>query len=290
MRQLERWAPAPRRRRDHPKRSFSVGSFERILRGMDHIELAGGTPVDSPLFELHRDLLVLPNAWDALSARLVEAAGAKAIATTSAAVAWKDGYPDGQHLPFAAHERTVAEIARVVHLPLTIDIERGYSDVPDEVAEAVARLVAAGASGVNLEDGDDPELLVAKIAAVKARLGRRVFLNARTDGATDYLARAAQYDAAGADGFFPIRLHDPEDIRVLVTGTRLPVNILLVPAGPTLTELAALGVRRVSAGPGIARAAYSTARNAARAMLGGEPVGDLGYPEANALLAPRDTR
>lgn len=237
----------------------------------------------NPLAPLHSSLLVLPNAWDALSAKLVESIGAKAIATTSAAVAWKHGYSDGERMPLELQLATVSEIAKAVKVPVTCDLERGYSDSPDEVARIVERVVHAGASGVNLEDAGNRELLVAKIRAVKARLGDRVFLNARTDATSGYLDCAKAYETAGADGFFAIRLSGEAAIREVAAGTALPLNVF--PLLPT-SKLATLGARRVSAGPGIARAAYSAARAAARAMLAGEPfAAELTYPEANALFS-----
>src|SRR5215510_2309277 len=99
------------------------------------------------------DLLLLPNAWDAASARLIERAGARAIATTSGGVAWSHGYPDGDALPTPLVVATTAAIARVIRVPLTVDIEGGYSDDPAAVGQLVGELIEAGAVGVNLEDG-----------------------------------------------------------------------------------------------------------------------------------------
>ena len=114
---------------------------------------------------LHQDgILLLANAWDAGSARLIESLGAKAIATTSAGVAWAHGYPDGDALPFDLLVATTAEITRIVTVPLTVDSEGGYSDDPAAVGESIARLIGAGAAGINLEDGaGTPDLLCAKI-------------------------------------------------------------------------------------------------------------------------------
>jgi len=132
---------------------------------------------------------------------------------------------------------------------------------------------------------------------VKDLLGDRVFVNARTDlllhgtaTADDLLARARIYEAAGADGLFVIRLVDETSIRTVASGTRLPLNVFLAPGLPGLAALAALGVRRLSAGPMIARAAYAATRAAARAMLAGDLhapalVSDLSFPEANSLVA-----
>jgi 2-methylisocitrate lyase-like PEP mutase family enzyme len=131
-------------------------------------------------------ILVLPNAWDAGSARLIESCGATAIATTSSGVAWACGYPDGDVLPTDILVDAVARITRVLTVPLTVDAEGGYSKEPARVAETIAALVDAGAVGVNLEDGavEPPALLCAKIAAAKKvaeRAGVDLFVNARTD-------------------------------------------------------------------------------------------------------------
>src|SRR6185295_17085698 len=112
--------------------------------------------------DLHRgsELLRLPNAWDAGSARLIESLGAKAIATTSAGVAWAAGYNDGNRLPVPKLIAIVEAIARVVRVPITVDMEAGYSDEPRSVAETASRLIAAGAVGINIEDGEgSPDLL-----------------------------------------------------------------------------------------------------------------------------------
>jgi 2-methylisocitrate lyase-like PEP mutase family enzyme len=133
----------------------------------------------------HEGFLVLANAWDAATARLIEGLGAKAIATTSAAVAWSHGYADGDLLPVPLLRATVAEIARVIRVPLSVDIESGYADDPAAVADVVSEVVAAGGVGINIEDGTRaPDLLCAKIEQAKAaarRLGVDLFVNARAD-------------------------------------------------------------------------------------------------------------
>lgn len=136
--------------------------------------------------QLHQQgVLLLANVWDAGTARLVESLGAKAIATTSAGVAWSLGYPDGDALPIAKLADAVAGIARVLRVPLTVDCESSYSDDPATVADNIARLIDAGAVGINIEDGDQaPALLCAKIEQIRrtcARLGIDLFINARTD-------------------------------------------------------------------------------------------------------------
>ena len=134
---------------------------------------------------LHRanELLVLPNAWDAGSARLAQEKGAQAVGTTSAAMAWSCGYPDGSALPQAALLQRVGEIVRARSIPVTVDIEDGYSDDPEQVAALASKLVELGVVGINLEDGAGaPEVLVEKISAIRHALaGRALFINARTD-------------------------------------------------------------------------------------------------------------
>src|ERR1700676_2161019 len=130
-------------------------------------------------------VLVLPNAWDAGTARLIESMGAKAIATTSAGLAWSRGYPDGNALPIDQLIAATRDIARVIRVPLTVDIEAGYSDDPHAVAEFIARVLAAGAVGINIEDGvGSPDLMCQKIAAIReniAHFGVDLFINTRTD-------------------------------------------------------------------------------------------------------------
>ncbi len=245
-------------------------------------------------------MLVLPNAWDAGSARVVESCGAEAIATTSSGVAWSLGYPDGDALPPRVLADAVARITRLLTVPLTVDAEGGYASDADAVAETVRALADAGAVGVNLEDGaGSPDVLCAKIAAVK-RAVPHVFVNTRTDvvlrglvpaerQVAETLDRAGRYREAGCDGLFVPKLSDPTMIAAIVAGTELPVNVILVPDLPPLAELRRLGVRRVSAGAAIAQAAYGlTGRLASRLLTDGGFAamfeGAAAYPEMNALF------
>lgn len=228
-------------------------------------------------------LLILPNAWDAGSARLIEDCGAAAIATTSSGVAWARGYPDGNALPPRVLAAAVAEIARVIRVPLSADVEAGYSDDPRAVAETVTAVMNAGAVGINLEDGaGTPDLLCAKIEAVKAaaaRAGVDLFVNARTDvflkrlvpperAVGETIERAMRYRAAGCDGIFVPALADPAGIRAVVAGVApLPLNVMAYPGLPAAPGLRELGVRRLSAGAAVASAALGRARSRARAFL-----------------------
>ncbi|MEW1719856.1 isocitrate lyase/phosphoenolpyruvate mutase family protein [Streptomyces sp. NPDC093109] len=233
--------------------------------------------------------LVLPNAWDAASARLAEDAGAAAVATTSAGVSWTLGYGDGDRLDRATALAAVARISATVRVPVTADIESGYGATPEDVADTVRGVLDAGAVGVNLEDSlrTGPEPLrpvaeqAARIAAARAAAdaaGVPLFLNARIDThrlpagdpagrIKETLARAAAYRAAGADGVFVLGAFDRATVSALVDGVEAPLNLLAGPGSLPVSVLAELGVARVSAGSSIAEAAYGLAARAARELL-----------------------
>jgi 2-methylisocitrate lyase-like PEP mutase family enzyme len=195
----------------------------------------------------------------------------------------------------------------VISVPLTVDIEGGYSNDPSKVGENVAAVIAAGAVGINIEDGaGTPDLLCAKIAAAKsaaARAGVDFFVNARTDvllrglvpperAVGETLERARRYRDAGCDGLFVPYLSDAAAIRAIVGGTDLPLNVMVLPTLPTVAELGALGVRRVSAGSAIAQAAYGVAARAAKQLLDEGRYDAMfensaAYGEMNELLARR---
>jgi 2-methylisocitrate lyase-like PEP mutase family enzyme len=267
---------------------------------------------------LHRPqdgtILILPNAWDAMSARVIEHAGARAIATTSAGVSWALGRPDGQGLTRSDAVEAVRRIARAVGVPVSADIERGYgSGSPEDVAETVRAVVDAGAVGINLEDAPGrgeapllrPEEHAARIAAARAAGGPELFINARVDvylaqaGAEsgrfdETVRRARTYAAAGADGVFVPGILDASTIARLVKAIAVPVNIMASYGAPAVGELAALGVARVSVGPSITGAAMATIRAAARELLGTGTydalVGGIPFTEANALFAASERR
>jgi 2-methylisocitrate lyase-like PEP mutase family enzyme len=249
--------------------------------------------------------LVLANAWDAGSARLIESAGAAAIATTSAGLAWSRGYPDGDALPPRVLAAAVAEIARVLSVPLSVDCEGGYSADPKAVGETVAAVVGAGAVGINLEDGSaSPDLLCAKIGAAKtaaARAGVDLFVNARTDvylrglvppaqAMGETLERGRRYRAAGCDGLFVPNLVEAPAIREVAAAIALPLNVMVRPSLPPVAELGRLGVRRVSAGSAISQVAYGAAQRAAMELLSDGRYDAMferaaEYPRMNALFA-----
>ena len=259
---------------------------------------------------LHADgLLLLANAWDAGSARLAQAAGAPAVATSSAAVAWAHGWPDGDALPVERVLETTRAVVDAVDLPVTVDIEGGYSDDPIRVGDLVSAVVGAGAVGINIEDGGgDPALLCAKIAAARAaasEAGVDLYINARIDTwlrglapagqrVGETLARAARYRAAGASGLFAPGVTDDAEIAALVAGTDMPVNVLAWTGLPDAARLQALGVRRLSAGSAISEAMHGHVLAMMREFVQtGRVDVDVGagkaatYGEVQALMARR---
>lgn len=243
------------------------------------------------LKQLHHGpkILILANAWDAVSARMVEEMGFPAVATTSAGIAASLGYPDGQRVSRDEMLEVVARIVRAVQVPVTADMEAGYGRTPDEMAATAQALVAAGAVGLNLEDmaGDDEssqvpiELQVEKIRAVRAAAnvaGVPLVINARTDifllpigpAETRFertIERLRAYAKAGADCVFAPAVRDSQTIAKLVKAVEAPLNILVIPGAPNLNELERLGVARASIGSGLMRAALGTARKMAKTML-----------------------
>lgn len=266
-------------------------------------------PADAERFHaLHAgpDVLILANGWDALSARLVEDAGAKALATSSAVVAWAHGQADGHHLPVARLLVTVEEIARVISLPFTVDIEGGYSDDPAAVGENVAAVIQAGGVGINIEDGVLPaDLLCEKIAAAREtaqRLGVNLFINARTDiylrrlakgdaALDETIARGRRYKAAGANGLFVPGPTDPALFEAIARAVDLPLNVMACPGVPPPAELKKRGVRRLSAATWLGLSAYHHMQERARAFLANGDCDALaagGLPGSyNKLFAPK---
>src|SRR5213083_913672 len=232
-------------------------------------------------------ILVLPNAWDAATARVFEDEGFPAIATTSAGVAAALGYPDGGVVPTHEMIEAIARIARAVRIPVTADIEHAYATAPGDAADVVLRVIAAGAVGINIEDcvpgGHELEPIplqtekILVIAKAAAKSGVRVVINARTDVFLRALGRpesrlAVAIDrgkaflAAGADCVFVPGVRDRDTIAALVQGIGGPINILAVKGTPPASELEALGVARVTVGSGPMRAALAVVRDVAREL------------------------
>jgi 2-methylisocitrate lyase-like PEP mutase family enzyme len=228
---------------------------------------------------------MLPNAWDAGTACLIESLGAKAIATTSAGLAWSRGYPDGNALPLEQLLAATQGIARVIRVPLSIDIEAGYSNDAGAVAGLAVGILNVGAVGINIEDGSDPPaLLCKKIDGVRestAHSGVDLFINARTDiylrgiasgdaAVDEIIGRASRYRAAGCDGLFVPGLTDGSTMAAIAAAIKpMPLNIMAAPGLPSIDALQKYGVRRVSAGSAIAQAALGCTSRLAAGFLAG---------------------
>jgi len=241
------------------------------------------------LRDLHKapPVLVLPNVWDAVTARIVEGEGYPAIATTSAGVAASLGYADGGAVPPGEMIEAISRIARAVSVPVTADIEHGYATTPDALADVVLRVIAAGAVGVNLEDCvpgcEDLEPLglqcdkITTVVKAAAKSGVRVVINARTDvylraiGVPETrlatsIERGNAFLAAGADCVFVPGVRDAATISALARDINGPINILAVKGSPPVKELESLGVARVSVGSGPHRAAVALMQSIAREL------------------------
>jgi 2-methylisocitrate lyase-like PEP mutase family enzyme len=251
--------------------------------------------------QLHAEngIFVMPNPWDAGSTRLLAWCGFKALATTSAGLAWSLGRNDQQVTrdELVAH---VAWLANSTDLPLSVDSERCFADDVDGVAETVRLLAGAGAAGCSIEDYDPATGRIDDIgyaaervaaAAEAAHDGDPMVLTARAEnhlydgaGLDDTIARLVAYREAGADVLYAPGLTDRADIAAVVAAVGAPVNVLALPDAPTVAELGALGVRRVSTGSLLASAAYAAMLTGARELIAD---GSSGYARAGL---PRDVR
>ena len=259
-------------------------------------------------------ILVLPNAWDAMSARVIEEAGARAIATTSAGVAFSVGYPDGEAIPRDEMIAAIARIARVTTIPVSADIESGFAHDAREVAETVRRVIDAGAVGINLEDqvhdGSrslyDLDVAVERVRAAREAAdsaGVPIVINARTDvyllgtGEPDTrfdhaIRRANAYRKAGADCLFLPAVARRADIERIVPALDGPLNLLAFPGIPTVLELESLGVARLSVGTQLTLKAMAALTKTVTELLGTGTYESMlesttTYADANRLMVNR---
>ena len=244
----------------------------------------------SLLYELHHNgnMLVLPNIWDPLGALLLEDIGYPAIATASASVAYSNGYDDGEQIPFDEVLKKLHRIASIVNIPVTADIESGYSNTDSGLRENIQSLIAAGVVGINIEDSyeHNDSLVPVETQCEKINLIRKVadeagihlFINARTDvyikggyednaKLSEAIKRGAAYKEAGADCFYPICVTQINHIQEVVSNLAMPVNILAIPGIPDFKTLKELGVSRVSLGPGFLKIATKAMKNMAERLL-----------------------
>lgn len=235
------------------------------------------------LLALHRRgaVLLLPNAWDQGSARLLEAAGFEAIATTSSGFAATLGRLDGAVTRAEALVHC-GLVAAATGVPVSADLENGWADDPDAVAETIAMAAATGLAGASIEDftgrPDDPiynlTLATERIAAaagVAHSDGTRMVLTARAENhlhgradLEDTIGRLKAYEAAGADVLYAPGLNSLDQVRQVVDAVDRPLNVLLLPGGPSVAELEAAGVKRISVGGAFAYAAMGALVAAAR--------------------------
>jgi 2-methylisocitrate lyase-like PEP mutase family enzyme len=264
---------------------------------------------------MHRGpLLLLPNAWDAMSARQFEAAGFPAIATTSGGVAWALGHADGEKAPWYEIVSATERMVRSVRVPVTADIEGGYGETPADVGKSIAEIVRTGVVGFNLEDGtpraDMPvrpiEDAVARIRAAREATdaaGVPAVINARIDlylknvgdpasRFDETVKRAKAYLAAGADCIYPFGFIDMETVARLAKAIPAPINIVARAGTPPVAELQKLGVGRVTIASGATLAVMSLIKKIGEDLRANGTFDGIGHsmnrPEAQKLFEPRE--
>ena len=257
------------------------------------------------------NILILPNAWDAASACILEQGGFPAIATTSGGIAFSLGYPDKQRVPRAEALAVIARIARAVNIPVSADVESGYGDRPEDAAQTAQGVIECGAIGLNLEDANHQEerqlvdlsLQLEKIQAVRetaSKAGIPLVLNARTDVFLEQVGspetrygetvrRLSAYRDAGADCVFAPGIADVAIIGRLTKDLRCPINILASPDAPSAPELQKLGIARVSVGSGSMRTSLGQLRRFAEELKTTGTYknleGAVPYTELNQLMS-----
>jgi 2-methylisocitrate lyase-like PEP mutase family enzyme len=212
--------------------------------------------------------LVLANAWNVKSAQLFEKNGYKAIATSSAAIANSLGYEDGEKISFEEMFFVVQRIISCINIPLSVDMETGYSTNISEVITNIEKLFDIGVVGINIEDSQGKDLFIEKLASIKNHLAKnnmQLFVNARTDSFLKGLPAALEitlerlkpYEEAGADGIFVPFITEKEGIKKITAATTLPVNVLCMPGLSSIEDIAECGVRRISMGNFLFKANYN---------------------------------
>jgi len=255
--------------------------------------------------------LLLPNAWDAATARIVEQCGFPAIATTSAGIAFAMGYADGQKISLDLMMSAVSRIVQAVQVPVTADVEAAYGDTPEDASRTARAAIEAGAVGINFEDTTSDvtgplieiDLQIERIRAIRqtaSQLGVPLVMNARTDvyllevgdpaGRYEHSVRRLRaYRDSGADCVFVPGLRDLQTIGRMVKELGCPVNVLAVPGAPSVAELAAVGVKRISLGSGPMRAALGLVRRMASELREQGTYSALAeappYAEVNKLMS-----
>jgi len=291
-----------------------AGRSSIVMKELSTMDMQTQAERAGQLRRLHRapQPLLLPNAWDAGSARLFQQRGFAAVATTSGGVAWALGYQDGEQVPLAEVLAAVARITRVCQVPVTVDFEGGYGATPALVGASVRKLIETGAVGANIEDGTPGHGPLRPLDEAAERIGaaRRaadasgvpLVINARVDlwlhevpvagtaaRMDEGLRRARAYLAAGADCIYPIGLHDRTELASLVRALGAPVNVIAGPGMPSLAELAQMGVARVSTATRFATLAFAAVDQAISALRASGSFDGLAssftYNDAQQLFA-----
>ncbi len=231
-------------------------------------------------YDLHHQTkpLIISNAWNVKSAQLIEKSGYEAIATSSGAIADSLGYPDGEKIPFTELLYILQRIRASTSLPLSVDLERGYTTNLQDLNDNIQKLLDMGVVGINLEDSQGEDVYLNKLSGIKNYLektGQKLFINARTDvfllklpsPLETTLKRAKLYQEAGADGLFVPALQDTATIKEITAATSLPVNVVGVPTLSSVHALAQCGVKRVSMAVLLYKATYGIAERIAKEIL-----------------------
>lgn len=210
-------------------------------------------------YDLHHQAqpLLLANAWNVRSAQMIEMAGFNAIATSSGAIANSLGYSDGEQIPFEELLYIIERIKVNTNIPLSVDLERGYTNDLNELNLYIQKLIDIGVVGINLEDNQGEDVFLEKLQSITKYLtqtDQKLFINARIDAFVQKLDnpiettfhRAELYKDAGADSLFVIGLKDLETVKKIVDAVPLPVNVVGVPSLSSVEELNSLGVKRIS--------------------------------------------
>ena len=232
---------------------------------------------------------MVPNIWDPLGAILLESLGYAAVATASASIAFSNGYPDGEKIPFKELLHIQRKIINSVTIPVTAEIESGYATNNAELKENIKMLLDIGIAGINFEDTNKDDKTIISIEAqceklslirnTASEMGVPLFINARTDvylkandlsdeeKLSETIRRGKAYTNSGADCFYPISLKKKEQIEIIIKEVGLPVNVLLLPEIPDFETLKIIGVARLSLGPGFLKTSINAMKNIAEKFL-----------------------
>lgn len=237
---------------------------------------------------LHRQNspLLLANVWNAKSAQIAESCGFKAVATSSGAIAESLGYKDGEQISFNELLYIVDRIKRSISIPLSVDIERGYSDDIDVLNKNIQKLINIGVVGINLEDAQGEDIYLKKLNSIKnylAKTNQKLFINARTDSFLQKLPsplettirRAKRYRESGADGLFVTGIQNPRIIKEIVLSTPLPVNVVGFSKTATISTLTECGVKRISMAVFLYKATYRRTEIIAKEILNNQSLNIL---------------